>query len=279
MLDARQVADAVREAVAEASVTLRPDVLAAMRAAAETETSERGRRVLSQLVENAEIAAADRVPLCQDTGTVWVRVTVGTAACLTGDLHAEVDRAVAEAYRAGGLRMSTVRDALLDRSNPGDNSPAFIQVSQRPGTGATVDVMLKGGGSDNASMLAMLDPSAGWAGVREFVLETVRAKATGACPPLLIGVGVGATFDRVGALAKSALLRPIGSAPADAPLVALERELLEAVNATGIGPAGLGGATTALAVHIATAPCHIAALPVAVNMGCSAVRSATVEVR
>jgi fumarate hydratase subunit alpha len=279
MLDARQVADAVRAAVAEAAVTLRPDVLAAIRAAAETETSERGRRVLSQLVENAETAAADRVPLCQDTGTVWVRVTVGSDECLTGDLHGEVDRAVAEAYRAGGLRMSTVRDALLDRSNAGDNSPAFIQVSQRPGTGATVEVMLKGGGSDNASVLAMLDPSAGWTRVRDLVLETVRLKATGACPPLVIGVGVGATFDRVGALAKSALLRQVGSAPADARLVPLERELLDAVNATGIGPAGLGGATTALAVHIATAPCHIAALPVAVNMGCNAVRSATVEVR
>ena len=279
MLDARQVADAVREAIAEAAVTLRPDVLAAMRAAAATETSERGRRVLSQLVENAEIAAADRVPLCQDTGTVWVRVTVGTGECLTGDLHAEVDRALAEVYRAGALRMSTVRDALLDRSNPGDNSPAFIEIAQRPGSGATVDVMLKGGGSDNASVLAMLDPAAGWPGVREFVLDTVRAKATGACPPLLVGVGVGSTFDKVGALAKSALLREIGSAPEDARLVSLERELLDAINATGIGPAGLGGATTALSVHIATAPSHIATLPVAVNMGCSAVRSATVEVR
>ena len=279
MLDARQVADAVREAIAEAAVTLRPDVFAAMRVAVAEETSERGRRVLSQLVENAEIAAADRVPLCQDTGTVWVRVTVGTGECLTGDLHAEVDRAVGEVYRAGALRMSTVRDALLDRSNPGDNAPAFIELTQRPGTGATVDVMLKGGGSDNASVLAMLDPAAGWPGVRDLVLDTVRRKATGACPPLVIGVGVGATFDTVGVLAKSALLREIGSAPADPRLATLERELLEAVNATGIGPAGLGGSTTALAVHIATAPCHIAALPVAVNMGCSAVRTATVEVR
>lgn len=279
MLDARQVADAVREAVATAAVTLRPDVLAAIRAAAVAETSERGRRVLTQLVENAEIAAADRVPLCQDTGTVWVRVTVGTEECLTGDLHAELDRAVAESYRGAALRMSTVRDAVLDRSNPGDNSPAFVHVSQRPGTGATVDVMLKGGGSDNASRLVMLDPSDGWTGVREFVLETVRLKATGACPPLVIGVGVGGTFDTVASVAKTALLRQVGSAPADARLVALERELLDAVNATGIGPAGLGGATTALAVHIVTAPCHIAALPVAVNMGCSAMRSATVEVR
>ena len=278
MLDARQVAQAVREAIADAAVTMRPDVLAALRLAIASESSERGRSVLAQLVENAEIAAADRVPLCQDTGTVWVRITLGADECLTGDLHAEVDRAVAETYRASALRMSTVRDALLDRSNPGDNSPAFIEIAQRPGTGATVDVMLKGGGSDNASVLAMLDPSAGWAGVRDLVLDTVRGRATGACPPLVVGVGVGSTFDKVGGLAKSALLREVGSQPPDPRLIALERELLTQVNATGIGPAGLGGTTTALAVHIVTAPCHIAALPVAVNMGCIAVRSATVEV-
>ncbi len=138
--------------------------------------------------------------------------------------------------------------------------------------------MLKGGGSDNASRIEMLPPSAGFEGVRRVVLETVEAKASGACPPLFIGVGVGATFDKVGGLAKKALLREIGTAPSDPRLAELEAELLAAVNATGIGPGGLGGDTTALAVHVATAPCHIAALPVAVNLGCSAVRSASVEV-
>jgi tartrate/fumarate subfamily iron-sulfur-dependent hydro-lyase alpha chain len=236
--------------------------------------------VLDQLVENARIASADGVPLCQDTGTVWVRVEVGAEECVCGDLQAAVDVAVAEAYRGSKLRMSLVRDALLDRTNTADNTPAFVEIAlgARPGSGATVHVMLKGAGSDNASRIEMLAPGVGVAGVKRVVLEVVGAKAAGACPPLLIGVGVGATFDKVGGLAKKALLRQIGSPPSDPRIAELEAELLSAVNATGIGPAGLGGDFTALAVHVATAPCHIAALPVAVNLGCSAVRSVSVEV-
>jgi len=236
--------------------------------------------VLEQLLDNACLAERDGMPLCQDTGTVWVRVELGAEECVCGDLQAAVDLAVAETYRDAHLRMSVVRDALLDRSNTHDNTPAFVDVvlGARPGSGATVHVMLKGGGSDNASRVEMLPPSAGFAGVKRVVLETVAAKASGACPPLVIGVGVGATFDKVGGLAKKALLREIGSAPSDPRLAELEAELFAAVNATGIGPGGLGGDSTALAVHIASAPCHIAALPVAVNMGCSAVRSASVEV-
>jgi fumarate hydratase class I/fumarate hydratase subunit alpha len=189
------------------------------------------------------------------------------------------DEAIAAAYRVGTLRMSMVRDALFDRTNTGDNTPAILSVSLRPGTGAEVDVMLKGGGSDNASALAMLPPSAGVEGVRRFVLETVEANATGACPPLLVGVAVGGTFDTVAGLAKGQLLREIGSPAASAEAADLEASLLSAVNATGIGPAGLGGRTTALAVHVVTAPCHIAALPVAVNLGCCAIRSAHREIQ
>lgn len=274
------IADAVRAAIPRAAASLRPDALAAMRVAAQRERSPRGRAVLEQLLDNACLAERDSMPLCQDTGTVWVRVELGAEECVCGDVQAAVDHAVAETYRDANLRMSVVRDALLDRTNTQDNTPAFVDIvlGARPGTGATVHVMLKGGGSDNASRIEMLPPSAGFEGVKRIVLETVDAKASGACPPLLIGVGVGATFDKVGGLAKKALLREIGTAPTDPRLAALEAELLAAVNATGIGPGGLGGDTTALAVHIATAPCHIAALPVAVNMGCSAVRSASVEV-
>jgi tartrate/fumarate subfamily iron-sulfur-dependent hydro-lyase alpha chain len=277
-LSATRIASAVRAAVLEAATTLRADVLAALEEAARGERSERGRAVLGQLIENAHIARNERVPVCQDTGSVWVHVAVGLETCVQGDLHAEVDRAVAEAYREGGLRMSVVRDALLDRTNTGDNTPAFLDVSQRAGTGATVSVMLKGGGSDNASRVAMLAPAEGWDGVRRFVLETVAATATGACPPLVIGVGVGSTFDSVARLAKKALLRPLDHATEDRRVAELEAELLAAINATGIGPAGLGGDTTALGVRLLTAPCHIAALPVAVNVGCNALRSATVEV-
>jgi fumarate hydratase class I/fumarate hydratase subunit alpha len=253
-------------------------VLEAMTAAALTEPSERGRQVLGQLLENARIADHDGVPLCQDTGTVWVWIEIGRDSCLDGDVQTAVDDAVARTYRDSALRMSVVRDALADRVNSGDNTPAFIDITQRPGDGATVHVMLKGGGSDNASALAMLDPASGTDGAARFVIDTVSAKATGACPPLVVGVGVGGTFDSVAKLAKKALLRPLGSPALTEAAATLETQLLGAINALGIGPAGLGGATTALGVHVLTAPCHIAALPVAVNLGCSAMRSAVVEV-
>ena len=259
-------------------MTLRPDVLAAMERAADSERSQRGRSVLEQLVRNASVACGDRAPLCQDTGTAWVRVELGAEECLEGDLQTAVDEAVRDAYESAALRMSVVRDALLDRANTGDNTPAFIEIAQRPGVGATVHVMLKGGGSDNASRIAMLAPADGWSGVREFVLETVRATGASACPPVVVGVGIGSTFDKVGSLAKRALLSPLDVRATDARIAEYEAELLDAINTTGIGPAGLGGDTTALGVRILTAPCHIAALPVAVNMGCSAMRSATVEV-
>jgi len=278
VLSASDIAQAVRDAIPRAASELRPDYHRALRAAAEAERSERGRAVLEQLLDNARIAELDHVPVCQDTGTVWVRVELGADECLTGDVQALVDEAVAQAFRDSSLRMSVVADALVDRSNTGDNTPAFIEIGFRSGTGATVHVMLKGGGSDNASRIEMLTPDAGFAGVKRVVLETVEAKATGACPPLVVGVGVGATFDKVGGLAKKALLRSVGEPSADPAIAAFEADLLAAINATGIGPAGLGGDTTALAVHVLSAPCHIAALPVAVNMGCCAMRSVTVEV-
>jgi len=278
MVDRAALTDAIHRAVGESAVTLRSDVRIALASALTEEPSERGRSVIRQLLGNADIAAADRVPLCQDTGTAWVRLTLGVDETIPADLQHLADDAVARAYRDFGLRMSTVRDALLDRSNPGDNTPAFVSLDVRPGRGARVEVMLKGGGSDNASALEMLPPSAGMEGVHDFVLRVVESKATGACPPLLIGVAVGGTFDTVAGLAKKALLRRVGT-PADSQAAArMEADLLEAVNATGIGPAGLGGRTTALAVHLVTAPCHIAALPVAVNMGCCAVRSSVVEI-
>lgn len=278
MTSVAAIADAVRGAIAEAAVTLRPDVLAAMERAERLEPSERAREVLGQFVENARVASEDRVPLCQDTGTVWVWVELGADECLGADLQQEIDAAVRDAYRASNLRMSVVRDALGDRVNTGDNAPAFVDVTLRPGTGATVHVMLKGGGSDNASALAMLDPSAGVEGIVRFVTQTVSANATGACPPLIVGVGVGGTFDSVGKLAKKALLRRLDVAAATPAAADLEHALLAGINELGIGPAGLGGLTTALGVHVETAPCHIAALPVAVNLGCSAMRTVTVEV-
>lgn len=278
MVAVADIASAVRSAIAEAAVTLRVDVLAAMGLAIEIETSERGREVLKQLAENAVIAASERIPLCQDTGTVWVWVELGERECLDGNLQAAIDDAVRVAYRENNLRMSVAADALSDRTNTGDNTPAFVDVSFRPGSGATVHVMLKGGGSDNASAVGMLEPSAGYDGVMRFVLDTVAAKATGACPPLVVGVGIGGTFDSVGKLAKKALLRPLTELAPSIEAAQFEAECHAAINALGIGPAGLGGRITTVGVRVNTAPCHIAALPVAVNLGCSAMRSATREI-
>lgn len=278
MLAAARIAEEVRTAIAACATSLRPDVLAALDSALARERDPRGRQTLAQLLENARIAREDGVPVCQDTGTVWVRVELGVDECLTGDLQREVDAAVRSAYRSAGLRMSVVRDAILDRANTDDNTPAFIEISQRPGSGATINVMLKGGGSDNASVVAMLAPGEGEEGVVRTVLDAVRAKGAAACPPLLLGVGVGSTFDKVAGLAKRALLRPVGAVTRSPETRALEERILTRVNDLGIGPGGFGGDITALAVHVVTAPCHIASLPVAVNMGCSAVRSASFEI-
>ena len=271
------VAAVVGEALPKLAFELSDDVREALEKSYERETGPRAREALRLLVGNARIAREDRVAICQDTGSVWVCLEIGPDVTVSGDVLEGVDEAVAEAYTQNNLRKSLVRDALFDRANTGDNTPAFseIRVSQRPG--ARLHVMCKGGGSDNASRVIMLPPSAGRAGIVEAVVSCVLAKAANACPPLVIGVGVGATFDKVASLAKMALMRPVDTPSDDAETAAFEAELLEAVNATGIGPAALGGATTALSVHVETAPCHIAALPLAINMGCCAMRRGTYE--
>ncbi|MCI8469243.1 MAG: fumarate hydratase [Eggerthellaceae bacterium] len=273
-LTRQTVADAVYDAVRACAVELRPDVLAAVEAAvASEEPGGRAAGVLGSVIENAAVAAEAGVPLCQDTGTVWVCLEVGRELMVPGDVLDGVDEAVGRAYRDGRLRMSVLADALSARVNTGDNTPAFCELRLVPGHGATLHVMLKGGGSDNASRVVMLPPGAGRAGIVDAVVSCVREKAANACPPLVVGVGVGATFDKVAGLAKHALLRPVGEPAPDAGAAALEADLLAAVNALGIGPGALGGRTTALSVAVETAPCHIAALPVAVNMGCVALRS------
>ena len=277
-LDAEAVGEAVYDAIRQCAITLRPDFRKAVEAAREAAAPEsREAGVLDRILENARIGATDGVPICQDTGSVWVCLEVGESLAVPGNIFSRVNDAVARAYTDGRLRMSLVRNALFDRANTGDNTPAFCELKLVPGAGAVLHVLLKGGGSDNASRVVMLPPGAGAAGVRSVVLDCVREKAANACPPLVIGLGVGATFDKVAGLAKHALLREVGSSAASAEAAAFEEELLAEVNALGIGPAALGGAPTALAVHLETAPCHIAALPVAVNMGCCAMRSASVQ--
>ncbi len=278
VIEAHEVAEAVYAAIPRLATQLPADVLAALKAARERETGARACIVLDQLIENASIAANDAVPICQDTGTVWVSLEIGPDVAVCGDVFSLVDDAVARAYSEARLRKSVVRNALFDRGNTNTNAPAFTDIHPvaQPGV-ARLNIMLKGGGSDNASRVVMLVPGAGRAGIVEAVLACVREKAANACPPLVVGVGIGATFDKVAGLAKHALMRPIDEPAPDEETAAFEAELLEAVNATGIGAGALGGNTTALAVKVETAPCHIAALPLAINMGCSAMRRCTID--
>lgn len=277
-LDSNNVAEAVAFAIPQLAAKLPSDVAQAMADAREAESGERARIVLDQLCDNCMIAGQNMLPICQDTGTVWVCLEIGPDVNIHGDIFSEVNDAVAHAYTQNALRKSVVRDALFDRTNTQDNTPAFCELRfvDEPGA-AHLHVMLKGGGSDNASCVTMLTPSAGKQGVVDTVIARVKEKASCACPPLVVGVGVGATFDKVGGLSKLALMRPLGTSNPDPEADAFEQELLAAINETGIGAGALGGKTTALAVRVKTAPCHIAALPVAVNMGCSALRRMTIE--
>lgn len=273
-----QVADAVYAAIPQLACVLPADIVAGLEAARTVEDNPRGCAVLDQLLKNARIAQEDCVPICQDTGTVWASLEIGPDVCVRGDVLSGVDEAVGRAYTEALLRKSVVRDAVLDRTNTADNTPAFCDIHpvDEPGV-ARLHLMLKGGGSDNASRVVMLVPGAGKQGIVDELVRCVREKAANACPPLVIGIGIGATFDKVAGLAKRSLMRPVDQPAADPHVRKLEEELLAAVNATGVGPGGLGGRTTALAVRVTTAPCHIAALPLAINMGCSAMRRVTID--
>ncbi len=243
----------------------------------EKETKPRAKQALDVIRRNYQIAAEDKVAICQDTGFVWVCLEIGPDVCIQGDVMQDVNKAVALAYEEGHLRKSIVRDALIDRSNTNDNTPAFTDVVTTSTPGARLHIMCKGGGSDNASHTAMLTPSAGKQGIIDEIVSWVEKKAPNACPPLILGVGVGGTFGRVTSLAKVAFMRPLGNPNPIPEIQAFEDEIKEAVNSTGIGAAALGGDITALGVHVVTGPCHIAALPLAINMGCSATRRGTYE--
>lgn len=272
------VAQAVKRAIRSCAVTLRSDCACATQGALENAQAvghlkEAG--ILEDILENDRIAQTADVPLCQDTGSVWVLLEAGPDVLVPGNVFSGVDDAVKDAYQAGGLRMSMVHDALMDRSNTNTNTPAFTEIRTSDEPGCRLHVMLKGGGSDNASRVVMLAPGAGREGVQRVVMDTVREKAANACPPLIVGVGVGGTFDKVAGLSKRALLRTVGTQHSNPKIAAFEQELLDAVNATGVGAGGQGGTCTAHAVFVESAPCHIAALPVAVNLGCCAMRSAS----
>lgn len=258
----------------EANRRLPSDLIEAFERAAKQEESPLGKEILAQLLDNARLAERESLPACQDCGVAVVFVESGAEVCVTGGLLADaVNAGVRQGYTEGLLRKSVVASPLR-RENTGDNTPAIIHLKHVPGDRMRVIVAPKGAGSENMSALAMLRPADGVEGIVRFVVTTVERAGASACPPLVIGVGIGGNFERCAMLAKEALLRPLGEPSPDADAAALEQRLLGAVNDTGIGPGGLGGRMTALAVHVETFPCHIASLPVAVNLNCHAHRHA-----
>jgi fumarate hydratase subunit alpha len=277
-LDVAEVTAAVKELCITANYDLPEDVYDALKRAEETEESPVGREVLGQLVENADIAARDRVPICQDTGLAVFFVDLGQDVHLVGgDFEAAVNEGVRQGYLDGYLRKSAAEEPAHARRNTKDNTPAIIHTSIVPGDRVKITMMAKGGGAENMSSLNMLKPSQGWAGMSQAVVDTVSRAGSNPCPPVVIGVGIGGTIDAVTVLAKKALLREIGSVHPDPRIAEMEAELLERINALGIGPQGLGGRTTALAVFIEEMPCHIASMPMAVNVQCHAQRHKSVE--
>ncbi len=277
IVTSEMVAQALESVLADAACKVPADVLAGLVTAREAEQNPRGASALDMLLQNDCLAAAEGLPICQDTGTVRLELECGPDVCVPGGVFSGVDAVVAKIYTEQGFRASVVKDALFDRTNTKTNTPAFCRVTFTEEPGARIHVMLKGGGSDNASYLTMLPPSAGREGIIREVVARVQAKAANACPPLVVGVGVGGTFDSVASLAFAGLMREVGAPAQSEEAAALEAELTAAIAATGIGAGAQGGAATALAVHVETAPCHIAALPLAVELGCSALRRRTVE--
>jgi fumarate hydratase subunit alpha len=273
-----QIREALVSCIEQANFSLGRAERDALAAARDRETSPTGRAILDQLLENADIAEAERRPLCQDTGVAVVFLEVGQEVRLTGGgLEDAVQDAVREAYSRFYLRKS-ILDHPLTRKNTGDNTPAVIHTRIVPGDKVRIVLDAKGGGCENMSRLAMLTPSAGREGVVDFVVKAVAEAGGNPCPPVVVGVGLGGTFEKAAMMAKQALLRPLGEPAAHPEDRQLERDLLAKINATGVGPMGLGGVSTALAVHVISHPCHLAALPVAVNLDCHSHRHSEAEI-
>ncbi|MBD3314270.1 MAG: fumarate hydratase [Chitinivibrionales bacterium] len=272
-----EVVTRVAELCKKAAYELPSDVHAALESAHGSENAPLGRSILRHCLDNAAIASRERMPICQDTGFAVYFVEMGAEVFIEGGLLADaVAEGTARGYTDGYLRKSIVADPLFDRKNTRDNTPPIVHLSIVPGDRLRLILAPKGGGSENMSAVAMLKPADGQQGVIDFIVETVVKAGGNPCPPTIVGVGIGGTFEMVTLLAKRALLRKVGEPNPDKRYAALEREILDRINASGVGPQGLGGTTTAFAVHINTYPCHIASLPVAVNLNCHAARHAEV---
>jgi len=273
-IDAKQIISAVKKLCMDANYYLVEDVLTALKKFEKDEESPLGKEILNQIIKNADIASDNQMPLCQDTGLTVVFVEVGQEVHVNGDFNEAIQEGVRQGYTEGYLRKSIVEDPLR-RKNTGDNTPAVISTKFVAGDKIKLTILPKGGGSENMSRIKMLKPADGEQGVKDFVVETIRIAGGNPCPPLIVGVGIGGSFDKAAYLAKYALLRKVGSKHPDPYYAAMEEELLKRINDTGVGPMGLGGWTTAIAVHIEAHPCHIASLPVAVNTQCHSARHKT----
>lgn len=273
-IDAKVIEDTVARLCIEANLRLPPDVINAIESAEKAEPWDGAKRILSLLGDNVRIASEKTLPVCQDTGMACVFVELGQDVHIDGDFEEAVNNGVRRGYGEGYLRKSVVCDPL-SRVNTGDNTPALLTVKLTRGDKMRITVMPKGFGSENMSALKMLKPADGVEGVKNFVLETVEKAGANPCPPIIVGVGIGGSFDKAAYLAKHALLRPVDEPNPDEYYAALESELLDKINALGIGPQGFGGKTTALAVLIEAMPTHVAGLPVAVNISCHATRRAS----
>ncbi|MCX7774124.1 MAG: fumarate hydratase [Clostridia bacterium] len=277
IIEVSAITDAVEKLCIEANIFLNDDIKDALVKAVSKEESDTGRSIIESLIRNADIASNEKLAICQDTGMAILFVEVGQDVHITGgSLENALNEGVRRGYKKGFLRNSVVGDPI-NRKNTGDNTPAVIHYKLVEGDTLKIDVAPKGFGSENMSALKMLKPSDGVEGVKKFVVDTVSQAGANPCPPIVVGVGIGGSMEKAALLAKSALMRPMGSNHSDPFYEALEKELLESINKLGIGPAGLGGRVTALGVNIETYPTHIAGLPVAVNISCHVTRHKSIE--
>lgn len=269
VIQTSQIKEEVKRLWMEANFELPEDVIGALKDSLEKEDSQSGREVIEKILENAEIASKKKIPICQDTGFPVIFISIGQGVKIEGPIYKAIEEGIREGTKEGYLRASIVNDPIK-RINTGDNTPPVIHMEIVPGESVKIVVMAKGAGSENMSGVKMLKPGDAENGIKEFVLEQVKNAGANACPPMVIGVGIGGTVEKAMLLAKKACARSLKKSSSF--MAELEKELLEEINSLGIGPAGFGGRTTALAVNVESFPCHIATLPVAVNINCHACR-------
>jgi fumarate hydratase subunit alpha len=279
-IEITRIKNKVAELIVKASFELPADIIGAIKYSLDAETGKSAKEVLRLILENADSAKSQKLPLCQDCGNTYINLKIGPGICIaqSGELQKHVDDAVAYAYSKNYLRKSIVTDPLYSRANTGYNTPALITIELVKESGLKIEVSLKGGGSENCSYLKMQNPSINENDIMKLVVDLVRANVTKCCPPVILGIGIGGTASVVTKMARQAAFRDLGISSSDKRYQILEQKILEAVNNTGIGPQGLGGMTTAIGCNIEFAPCHIATLPVAVFIQCHSLRRASSKI-